>query len=748
MNVDMNQPSSDRKPSPRLSGAVAWLLLLCLWHGATPQNLGYVSAADSNPTLLVASNLPPHPRLLLNADGIKQLKDKIATQAWAKRSWADLKSRADEVVLQPVVLPPRGGNWSHNYVCPTHGARLSRGKQVAQWQWEHICPVGDHILRGDPAKAALDFDGNAISGAHGNLAEQSLNHGLVFQVTGDQRHARRAREILIAYAGRYASYPLHDNQGNPGKGGRVASQSLTEASWLIDMTQGADLVWATFSQTEQTAITEKLLRPALNQVLLPRRLGIHNIQCRQNSAIGLVGLLIGDSKLVTTAIDDPEVGFHQQMERGVLADGLWLEGSSGYHFFTIAGLWPLTEAARNCGINLYGPKLKAMFDGPLALAMPNLVLPNFNDSGTVALQNQSDIYELALARYGDASYSRLVQGTERRGRMALLFGLAQFPSPDHSIPDQSRNLTASGYAVLEKGTGTEATWLCVKYGPHGGGHGHPDKNTFILYSRGQILVTDAGTHAYGSALHRDWDKTTLAHNTLIVDETSQTPAAGKCLAFGTDHDVAYSITDAGPIYADVNFTRTAALLTPDLMVFVDQVKADRTRLLDVACHAIGAWTTNQPSGEPWASPQAPGYSRLTRTISRTASNGQLSFQTETETGRRTAMIVAVNGPTELITGHGLLKTTEDLVPVLLQRRRATNTAFIWALSLDGSAVTLRPREATDQTGKPVPAADAIAVEVTGGERKWLLAVNPQQREIRVAAPGASELATTAAFTAR
>jgi hypothetical protein len=624
---------------------------------------------------------------------------------------------------------------------------LSRGKQLAEWQWEHVCPVGDHVLRGDPSQAALDFDGNAISGAHGNYAELVLQHGLVFQVGGDKQHAEKARAILMAYAEHYASYPLHDNQGKPGKGGRVASQSLTEASWLIDIAHGADLIWTTLSPDERNTITDKLLRPALNEVILPRRMGIHNIQCRQNSAIGLVGLLIGDAKLVVTAIDDPEVGFHRQMERGVMADGLWLEGSSGYHFFTVAGLWQLTEAARNCGINLYGPKFKAMFDGPLAMAMPNLVLPNFNDSGTVALRNQADIYELALARYGVGAYSRLLQGSDRRGRMALLFGVPRLPAEERFVTSQSRNLTASGYAILEKGAGTDATWLCMKYGPHGGGHGHPDKNTFILYSRGEILVTDAGTHAYGSSLHRDWDKTTLAHNTLIVDETSQASAAGKCVAFGTDHGVDYSVTDAGPIYQGVTFTRTAALLTSNLVVFVDQIKADSPRVMDVACHVIGAWVTNLPAGEPWTLPKAPGYSRLTGTQSRSATQGQVTFRTATEAGGRTSLIVAVNEPTELITGYGLLKTTEDLVPVLLQRRRTGNTAFIWAISLDGSNVTLQTREITAQNGKPVPAADATAVEVRTGDRSWMLAVNPQQREIRMARPGATEAGTKAAFLA-
>jgi len=716
-----------------------WIALAAICAGPGALGAEHLAARPA----LVLSNLPPHPRLLLSAEGVEQLRKRIGSETWAKRSWAELKSRADEDLPKPVVLPPRGGNWSHNYVCPTHGARLSRGKQLGEWKWEHICPVGDHVLHGDPAQAALDFDGNAISGAHGNYAELVLQHGLVFQVAGDKRHAEKARAILLAYAERYSAYPLHDNQGKPGKGGRVASQSLTEASWLIDIAQGADLVWDALSKEDQAAITDKLLRPALTEVILPRRMGIHNIQCRQNSAIGLVGFLIGDGKLVATAIDDPEVGFHQQMERGVLGDGLWLEGSSGYHFFTVAGLWPLTEAARNCGIDLYGPKFKAMFDGPLAMAMPNLVLPNFNDSGTVPLRGQADLYEIAMARYGEPAYSRLIEGGERRGRLAMLFGTSRLPSPDRGAHGRNRNLAASGYAILEKGEGRDATWLCIKYGPHGGGHGHPDKNTFVLYSRGEILVTDAGTHAYGSSLHRDWDKTTLAHNTLVVDETSQAAAAGKCIAFGTDHDVSYSITDAGPIYQGVHFTRTAALLTPELVVFVDQVKADSPRLLDIACHAVGSWATNLPAGERWVLPKAPGYSRLTRTQLRSAADAAFTFQAETEGGGRTSLIVAANEPTELITGYGLLKTTEDLVPVLLQRRSAANAAFVWAISLDGSSVTLRTHEITAQNGKPVPAADATAVEVRKGDRKWMLAVNPQ--EIRITRPGATE--TKAAFTA-
>lgn len=43
----------------------------------------------------------------------------------------------------------------------------------------------------------------------------------------------------------------------------------------------------------------------------------------------------------------------------------------------------------------------------------------------------------------------------------------------------SANYPQSGYAVLARGQGENATWLCVDYGPHGGGHGHPDKLGFV-----------------------------------------------------------------------------------------------------------------------------------------------------------------------------------------------------------------------------------------------------------------------------
>src|SRR2546423_403028 len=96
------------------------------------------------------ADLPPHPRLLVDRNDLDAIKKKIEGPFAAQ--WNGLLAEVDQSLSRSVQLPPRGGNWSHNYVCPEHGARLKLGKKIGEWEWEHICPVGPHTLHGDPSK--------------------------------------------------------------------------------------------------------------------------------------------------------------------------------------------------------------------------------------------------------------------------------------------------------------------------------------------------------------------------------------------------------------------------------------------------------------------------------------------------------------------------------------------------------------------------------------------------------------------
>ena len=656
-----------------------------------------------------------HPRLLFSAEGIARLKGRIQDEKWAGQ-WQAFQARYDARLKEKVELPLRGSNWGHWYVCPRHGARLTTGKQIGPWQWEHICTVDHEVILGDPSRPERDFDGCVLAGIHDRYAHEVQADGILYQVTRDDKYAKRGREILLAYADVYLSYPLHTTQGQARiGGGRLSPQTLDESVWLIPAAQGADLLWDTFSEADRQTMSDKLFLPAARDVILPHKLGIHNIQCWKNSAVGLTGFLLGDRALIQAAIDDPDRGYRVQMSKGVQHDGVWHEGAWGYHFYTLSAVWPLAEAGRNGGVELYGEPLKKMFEAPIQLAMPNMKLPAFNDSTEVDVHNP--LYELAYARYQDPIDLAGLAGSDRRNEYALWFGVDRLPA-ETGVIRGSRNATDSGYAILQRGEGVQATWLCLKYGPHGGGHGHPDKNNFVLYARGEVLMPDPGTRPYGSPLHGEWDRVTLAHNTLVVDEASQRPATGKCLAFGSDQGIDYAMTDAGDIYDGVRFVRTAVLLNPNLAIFVDQVQADKRHTFDLACHYTGRWA-KPAGGEKPGLPSKDGYQHL-RDVSILRSSDGATLRLEGSGGGQGAIVLAGNEATQIITATGIGKSTEDRIPVAIFRRVALQATYAWAVALDGAPVQLKVT--TEGPG-------VVAVRVNGGTN---VSVDRDHATVRIA----------------
>jgi hypothetical protein len=661
-----------------------------------------------------AQTLPPHPRLLFNAEGIARLKARSQSPEWSAQ-WNKFQAHWDAALKQKIELPPRGSSWGHWYVCPTHGAKLTTGKRIGPWQWEHICPVGHEVLKGDPSRPDRDFDGCVLGHVHDRYASEVQAAGILYQVTRDARYAKRAREILLAYADRYLSYPLHTTgRGEKQGGGRIGPQTLDEAVWLIPAAQGADLIWDTLSEADRQTLSGKLFLPAARDVILPHHMPIHNIQCWKNSAVGLAGFLLGDRALIDAAIDDPDRGYRMQMAKGVQSDGVWIEGAWGYQYYTMEAVWPLAEAARNCGIDLYGEPYKKLFESPVQLAMPNLHLPAFNDSNDRDIHNP--VYELGYARYHDPIDLAGIPPGDRNNEYALWFGVDHLP-PATPGASGSRNAADSGYAILQHGSGEQATWLCLKYGPFGGMHGHPDKNSFVLYSKGRVLFPDPGTKRYGSPLHFEWDKVTLAHNTLTVDETSQHHVTGKCLAFGTSGGVDYAMTDAGDIYDGVRFVRTAMLLNENLLVFVDQVQADKPHTLDLACHYTGRWAMPAGSEKPNL-PVKEGYQHLQDVSARRTSDGA-TLMLAGDANSHSAIVLAGNEPTEIITATGIGDSTESQVPVAIFRRVAKQSTYVWAASLDGAPVKL----AVTPEG-----ASGVRVVVNA---KWTLNVDRDKGTVRV-----------------
>ena len=190
--------------------------------------------------------LPPHPRLLFSQQDLPAIKQRAAGQF--KTYFASVKSQAGDWLEREVKLPDRGGQWYHWYSCPTHGARLR-----TEGPTRHVCPVDQQVFTGYP------YDDVVISSEHNRLAGAIRTLGLAYQLTGDARYAARAKEILLAYAAKYESYPLHDIRGQPKVGGgKVGPQTLDESTWLITVVEGAETVVATVDIPEEGVVAGDL----------------------------------------------------------------------------------------------------------------------------------------------------------------------------------------------------------------------------------------------------------------------------------------------------------------------------------------------------------------------------------------------------------------------------------------------------------------------------------------------------------
>jgi hypothetical protein len=608
-----------------------------------------------------------HPGLILNPRDLKAIQEKVRTSAWARAAFDDLIAGLDRWTSEAIQIPDRKGQWMHFYACPEDGSHLQTLSDT-----RHRCPTCGRTYTGEP------YDSVVIRNRHMALGEAAVDLGLAFQLTGEKRYLQAARDIVLGYADRYLAYPLVDKDGNANAsdGGRVFCTLLNEANWLITLCWAYDLIASDLSASERQHVCRDMLHPAGAQVIRRRNLRIHNIQCWMNSAMGCAALCCGDGELAHHAIRS-ETGLEAQLAQGILDDGLWWECSWGYHFYTMTALWPLTEAARQIGIDVYTERYRALYDAPLRFAFPGLYLPPLNDSGGgLHLPDRCETYEIACARWRDPRHAGLLRKVERRGRLALCFGppdLAPEP-PDRA---ESVNFPSGGIAILRT-PAPEQTLVTLDYGPHGGGHGHPDKLGIILFGAGRVMAPDPGSIQYGVPLHLEWFKTTVSHNTVSVDLSPQKPCTGTLLAFQPGGDVQIAAAAADDAYPGVRFRRTVALLSGGLVLDLCELSSEEEHLYDWTYHNQGAFSSPLPLRDltlPIGT--AHGYQHIRNPRSARTDEGWTARWDDGDAGVSLAM-AGVPGA-EVLTGIGPGNPPSESLPLVIARRRARSAQFATAL---------------------------------------------------------------------
>ncbi len=647
-------------------------------------------------------------QLLIQGD-LARLKSRYAAPEFGAVV-AKMKETSTREMTHPLDVPSEGAGWVHDYTCPTHATRLIYDRDKPH---EHVCEVDGEVFTGGVYDEAWRAFRNA------ELIASARSAALVWVMSGDEMFRQHAVDVLMAYARNYPDYPVHGTHAGQG---RVMGQSLDEAVWAIPAAWTFDLLHESLPTEDETYIRERLLRGLGDHLLTQLWTRIHNIQCWHLAGLATIGVVLDDERYILPTFD-PEWGMAAQIQNGIMEDGWWWEGSPHYHFYTSQAMTSLGVALRYRHPELLDNlRLKRMFSAPLEMLRPDFSLPAFNDgwfdiSPPGGIAQYVEVFERVHAFWGQPIHAQAMsliydRYTQRDSLDALLFGPETLPDPE-PLPSESTVHEASGYVILN----SNDTQLLLKYGPHGGGHGHTDKLALVLWGYGQRLSPDLGTPGYGIAMNFTWYKQTVSHNTVLTNSTLQPELTGELVRFET-HDgvtiaeaVAEFPDDSDESYAGVRLRRTIHW-TGRYFVDVVQVTCPQSRQIDLAWHHAGVLTFDGLAATDVVFTEI-GYEHLSNARSSEAVQWQAVWRTAAGPG--SAMWALNPSGTTTLVCDAPYNPASETMSLILRRVRAESATFISVVEPFAESSTLTSVEwhtGDDGTINIDIQGDGIADQVT------------------------------------
>ena len=371
-------------------------------------------------------------------------------------------------------------------------------------------------------------------------------------------------------------------QGYLARGNAVSSDGIGvhEGMFFCYLTTAYDLVHdeGLLSDQEQEA-----MRAVLNRYLdeterlLAGELTYNYSTCANAGGI-LAALVLQDMSRLERQLYGPG-GFAFQIASGVQGDGWHQEGATNYHLLILRYYAMAATACQNWEINLYDAKFPASPDrlihqgtafsgylgmsfenwGPLGAShrslrrMLDAMIPCMDHKGIVLANNDSgrhrpyDVFEQAYSHYRDPKYAWVASKGERQSYFSkddaapaawrqLLYGVESLPEV---VDPRSTSalLPNAGLGVLRSQTPArepaEQITAVLKFGTHGGWHGHFDRVSLLALERygHPLFAPNAGFDGYMRDQYKMWDQASASHNMVIVDQKLQEAVPGKLLQF-------------------------------------------------------------------------------------------------------------------------------------------------------------------------------------------------------------------------
>lgn len=457
--------------------------------------------------------------------------------------------------------------------------------------------------------------------------------GLLYRITGERRYADYVRAMLLEYAKLYPTLGNHPAAGGE-RPGRLFWQSLNDAVWAVYAVQGYDAVRDALTEADRAAIDAGVFRPMatfLSAGQAPEFDQIHNHATWACAAVGMIGYTLRDPAFVNVALKglkgDGKFGFLAQIDQLFSPDGYYTEGP----YYQRYAMLPFVLFARFIEANQPELHIFQYRDGVLLKAIRTAIQTTYdgyffplNDAMPDKSLRTDELYQSVAIGYRATRDPALLSIAEWQGRTTLTpDGLAvardlaggkarPFPFASQFLRDGPTG-ELGGLAIMRSGPGDKDQVLVAKNSAMGMGHGHFDKLSWILYDAGHPIVTDYGAARFLNVESKDggrylkenesWAKQTVAHNTLVVNETSNfggkwkvgDKLAPKQLFWSSDARATVSTAEMTGAWPGVRYRRTLVQLPvagseSPLIVDLLDVAGDKPATYDLPLHYAGQIT--------------------------------------------------------------------------------------------------------------------------------------------------------------
>ncbi|MBC3765809.1 heparinase II/III domain-containing protein [Neptunicella marina] len=459
------------------------------------------------------SSLAAHPNLVITEADVAQMRAAIQQPGRFSDAFHKMQTRVDKEIAQPIRVPvPKdgGGGYTHE--------------------------------------------------RHKKNYQQMYNAGVMYQLTQQAKYADFVRDMLLAYADLYPTIGLHPKRKvkaqNPGK---LFWQSLNESVWLVYTIQAYDLIYNSLSQAQISKIENQILKPValfLSEGQPSTFNKVHNHGTWATAGVGMAGYVMNQPEWVEKALYDLDKsgkgGFIKQLDvlfspQGYYTEGPYYQRYALMPFVTFAKAIDNNQPQRHIFEYRNGVLLKAI-NTTIELSYAGLFFP-INDAIKSKGIDTSELVAGVTVAYGLTQAPGLLDIADKQKQIILtgdglkvanaLDKHLEKPYPFSSIAFGDGSDGKQGALVVMRSQLGGDQALLFKPSSQGMGHGHFDKLTWQYYDHAEEIVSDYGAARflnveakYGGRYlpeNTSYAKQTIAHNTIVVDETSN---------FGGDVDLA------------------------------------------------------------------------------------------------------------------------------------------------------------------------------------------------------------------